>query len=167
MRIIKEALATVAIIVTGLASNAAAQEAYIGVASVVDGDTLAMHGKRLRLHRIDAPEAEQTCYEDGVPWRCGQRAAMALADKIARRTLQCTQTGGVSYSRPVVTCTLGDEDINQWMVSSGWALEWARYSGGRYQVSQTMAKDYLRGIWGSKFEYPWDWRHRRASGRAQ
>ncbi len=58
-----------------------------GVASVIDGDTIEVHGQRIRLHGIDAPESRQLCRLDGKPWQCGKDAANALADKIAHRPL--------------------------------------------------------------------------------
>jgi endonuclease YncB( thermonuclease family) len=33
----------------------------IGQASVIDGDTLEIHGMRIRLWGIDAPESSQLC----------------------------------------------------------------------------------------------------------
>jgi endonuclease YncB( thermonuclease family) len=33
----------------------------IGVASVIDGDTLEIHDRRIRLEGIDAPESAQLC----------------------------------------------------------------------------------------------------------
>ena len=64
-----------------------------GVASVIDGDTIEVHGQRIRLHGIDAPESRQSCRLDGKPWQCGKDAANALADKIARRPVTCEDLG--------------------------------------------------------------------------
>ena len=64
-----------------------------GTASVIDGDTLEIHGQRIRLHGIDAPESRQLCRLDGKPWQCGKDAANALAEKIARRPVTCEDLG--------------------------------------------------------------------------
>ena len=36
-----------------------------GIARVIDGDTLEIGGKRIRLHGIDAPERRQSCEDAG------------------------------------------------------------------------------------------------------
>ena len=65
-----------------IAVPAVAQSPVVGVASIIDGDTLEIHGKRIRLHGIDAPESGQFCEKDGKQYRCGQQSALALSDKI-------------------------------------------------------------------------------------
>ncbi len=58
---------------------AAAQDRLVGVASVIDGNTIEIHGQRIRLHGIDAPESGQHCMAAGRRWRYGQLAALARA----------------------------------------------------------------------------------------
>ncbi len=77
-----------------------------GTASVIDGDTIEVHGQRTRLHGIDAPESRQLCRLDGAPWQCGKDAANALADKINRRPVMCEDLGRDRYKRIIARCTV-------------------------------------------------------------
>jgi hypothetical protein len=52
----------------------------IGQASVIDGDTVEIHGTRVRVFGIDAPESSQLCRDDdSLPYRCGAKAANELS----------------------------------------------------------------------------------------
>ncbi len=128
-----------------------------GTASVIDGDTLEVHGQRIRLHGIDAPESRQLCRLDGKPWQCGKDAANALADKIARRPVTCEDLGRDRYKRIIARCTVADEDLEKWMVLQGWALAYRRYSLD-YVEEEAEAHAARRGIWASEFVKPWEWR---------
>jgi hypothetical protein len=93
---------------------------FNGVASVIDGDTIEIHGRRIRLEGIDAPERKQTCIRDGVPERCGQRAAFHLSDRIDGLVVSCEPTGTDRYERTLAICSAGGEDLNAMMVRDAW-----------------------------------------------
>ncbi len=128
-----------------------------GVASVIDGDTLEIHGQRIRFHGIDAPESRQLCRLDSKPWQCGKDAANALADKIARRPVTCEDLGRDRYKRIIAKCTVAGEDLEKWMVANGWALAYRRYSLD-YVDEEADAQAARRSIWAGEFVLPWEWR---------
>ena len=52
------------------------QAAVVGQAWIVDGDSLRLAGRSIRLDGIDAPEWDQTCLDaGGQTWRCGRAAS--------------------------------------------------------------------------------------------
>ncbi len=134
-----------------------------GVASVIDGDTLEIHGQRIRFHGIDAPESRQLCRLDGKPWMCGKDAANALAEKIARWPVTCEDLGRDKYDRIIAKCIVAGEDLEEWMVSQGWALAYRRYSLD-YVEQEADAQAARRGIWAGEFVKPWEWRRGKRLG---
>ena len=129
-----------------------------GVASVIDGDTVEIHGRRVRLHGIDAPESAQLCERPGGErWRCGQRAALALADHIGRVPITCRGRDTDRYDRVVAVCFKGSEDLNAWLVAQGWAMAYRRFSQD-YVTMEDRARASRNGIWSGRFVMPWDWR---------
>lgn len=136
-----------------------------GVASVVDGDTLELHGHRIRLHGIDAPESAQACRRrNGSAWRCGRDAAIALQDRIGRKTVACVRRGVDRYGRIVARCAVAGVDVGDWMVRNGWAVAYRRYSGA-YVEAEDEARNAARGIWNGSFDMPWDWRRTKQNRR--
>jgi len=140
-----------------------AGQAVAGIASVIDGDTIEIHGRRIRLWGIDAPESAQRCKIAGKPWRCGQKAALALWDQIKNQTVSCAHRDTDRYGRMVAVCTVGGRDIGGWLVSEGWAVDYTKYSRGAYAVRQGLARIRRQGMWQGEFDYPWEWRRRRRS----
>ena len=131
-----------------------------GRASVVDGDTIEIHGERIQLWGIDAVESGQRCRLNGKPWRCGRDAAFALDRFLDGVTVVCSPKDRDRYGRTVATCEAREIDVGRWMVLQGWALDYERYSKGEYAGAQAAAKEAKRGLWVGEFEPPWEWRRR-------
>src|SRR3954462_9631319 len=97
----------------------------IGQATVIDGDTLEIHGVRIRLWGIDAPESSQLCRgEDSLQYGCGAQAANDLDAFIARRPVNCVPVSLDPYGRTVATCSVAGRDLAEWLVQNGLALDW-------------------------------------------
>ena len=132
----------------------------LGTATVIDGDTIDIHGARLRLDAIDAPESSQLCLNAaGRQYRCGQKSAFALADMIGRSTVSCHPKGHDRYRRIIAVCFKGDTNLNAWMVAQGWAVAFRKY-GIDYIAQEDEARIASRGMWAGSFDMPWNWRAR-------
>lgn len=125
---------------------------------VIDGDGFQFGAEKIRLWGIDAPELRQECSKDGLRYPCGKIARDNLETLLAGQSVECVAQNRDRYGRTVAICTAGGEDVAGWMVSHGWALDWPRYSGGRYSVQQDKAEDARRGLWAGFFSVPWEWR---------
>jgi endonuclease YncB( thermonuclease family) len=153
-------LRAVAIMVLLLACRAEVSPLLVCVASVIDGDTIEIHGQRIRLYGIDSPESSQLCVRPtGERWRCGQQASFALADRIGRATVRCDTRDMDRYGRILAVCFKDSEDLNRWMVGNGWAVAYRRYSVD-YVADEDTARQKRINIWSCDFDMPWDWRAR-------
>jgi len=137
--------------------EASATEGLVGRVSVVDGDTLEMHGNRIRLHGIDAPESGQSCTdEENKTYRCGQLSANRMASYVSGKAVYCEILDKDRYGRLIAACSVNDVDVNQLLVSEGWALAYRQYSRD-YVSAEENAKKLGLGIWQGKFVEPWNW----------
>lgn len=151
-------LLTIVLVAAASFPQPASAQDIVGRASVIDGDTIEIHGTRIRLFAIDAVEASQTCTTfQGQRWPCGREAAFALADHLAGRTVNCKPLDTDRYGRIVARCFVGDQDIAAWSVTNGWAMAWARYSI-EYMGVQRRAVSSRRGIWSGSFDDPQSFR---------
>ncbi|MFO1097839.1 MAG: thermonuclease family protein [Xanthobacteraceae bacterium] len=158
MTMARRALVFAFLLVFSVIGPASAQDLIVGVASVIDGDTIEIHDHRIRLFGIDAPESSQLCVRTtGERWRCGQQASFALADRIGRAPVSCQPRDLDRYGRVVAVCFKGNEDLNRWMVASGWAVAYKQYSLD-YVADEVGARRSRINIRSGEFEMPRDWR---------
>lgn len=147
---------------TGGANSAAgapeASRLVEGTARVIDGDTLDVHGVRIRLHGIDAPERNQTCHlASGRAWACGSDATAKMRALAGGKHVSCEVRDRDRYGRFVSICRVNGTDIESAMVRAGLALAYRQYSRA-YVGDEAYAKQHKTGMWAGTFEPPWDWR---------
>lgn len=149
-----------------VAACAPAPPTVMGRASVIDGDTLEIHGQRIRLWGVDAPEARQPCNDaGGVAYACGRLAANRLDQRLQNRTVSCFERDTDRYGRMVARCETDGEDVGAWLVRQGLAVRYARYSGAAYLVEEVAARRDKAGVWAGTFTNPEDWRRERRGGK--
>ena len=120
---------------------------------VVDGDSLFIGEREIRLSGIDAPEYHQSCLDaDGEAYPCGQKSREALKSMI-NNSLECREVARDRYHRSVSVCFVDGEDINRQMAAQGWAVAYDRYTKD-YVAAEREARRAKKGIWAGKFMRP-------------
>lgn len=141
-----------------------ARSPVIGIAHVLDGDTIDISGQRIRLEGIDAPEGGQRCNRRVIgEWSCGTAATYALIGLVQGRAVSCDDRGTDKYSRMLAICFVDGRDINAEMVRLGLAWAYVKYSTA-YVAVETEAREAKRGVWAAATMPPWEFRARQ-SGR--
>jgi endonuclease YncB( thermonuclease family) len=140
---------------------AMAQAADItGVPKIREGDQIVIGSSRIRLAGIDAPSVDQLCLNTkGERWTCGVAARDELIKHAENKPWSCHVNRVDRRGRSVAKCEVDGEDIQKWMVTSGWALSYARFSHD-YDADEKAARDAKAGMWQGAFIAPWDWRVR-------
>ena len=105
------------------------QRTVSGTCYVIDGDTLVIDRLLIRLSGIDAPELDQ-------PY--GKNAKWALITLCRGQVVTAVCDGTSTHDREVATCYLPDgRDLSEEMVKLGMALDWRKFSGGKYRRFET------------------------------
>tara|TARA_B110000211_G_scaffold9162_1_gene9774 strand:+ start:227 stop:697 length:471 start_codon:yes stop_codon:yes gene_type:complete len=129
-----------------------------GFPVIIDGDTIKISNNKIRLHGIDAPEKNQKCTKKLKEYNCGAAATEALTEKIGKNDVKCfTQRDKDRYKRLIGVCFVERENLNRWMVRSGYAVAYRRYSKD-YVLDEEFAKINRLGLWSGTFLNPEKWR---------
>lgn len=121
---------------------------------IVDGDSLEMDGKSIRLIYIDAPEYKQTCFDvHGFEYNCGSVSTKALKEIISDKEVRCNSLGVDIYKRDLSECFVDDININIEMLKQGFAVSY--YTDKEEYISmEEYAKEKKLGLWQGKFMRP-------------
>jgi succinoglycan biosynthesis protein ExoI len=149
-------LVGVALSATPLAAKQEHNRTLIGTASVSDGDTIVINDIRIRINGVDAPERGQRCQQSrNRSHPCAKEAAIALDEFLARsRPTKCALLYK-DHERWVADCFRHDgKDVGEWLVANGHALDWPKFSKGKFAKFQMQARRKHLGIWQGHFELP-------------
>ena len=131
-----------------------------GVPKIHDGDQVVIGSARIRLRGIDAPALDQLCLNNaGERWTCGVAARDELIHHTDKKSWTCHVERTDRRGRNVAKCEVDGEDIQKWLVASGWALAYVRFSHD-YEADEKAAREAKAGMWQGAFIAPWDWRVR-------
>lgn len=140
-----------------------AQSAEVkGPAAVVDGDTLEVGGRQIRLLGIDSFEgAQKLPLSTGGTDFVGRGAAMMLRSLITTANITC-KLSDVSDRRglPLATCYSNEVNLAREMVASGISFA-ARTHQSPYLEIEARARADKKGFWRDTIETPWKFRDRR------
>ena len=132
-------------------------QSIIGKAKVVDGDTIHIGKKKIRLHGIDAPEKNQKCLYNNQEWECGKESTFALKKLINKQLVNCKTSKIDRYNRFIAICFANENNLNKIMVKKGWAIAY-RYYSLDFVLEEESARLKKVGIWRGEFEDPYEFR---------
>lgn len=131
-----------------------------GTAKIRNGDRIQIGNAHIRLGGIDAPAVDQLCLNTkGERWTCGVAARDALVRHTANQNWTCHVLRTDHRGLAVAHCQVNGEDIQKWLVRSGWALAYVKFSRD-YVADEKAAREAKAGMWQGAFIAPWDWRVR-------
>ena len=125
---------------------------------VLNGDTLTMSGRLIKLFGIAAPDISQTCADaSGRGYKCGHQAVSWLSGWLAENIVKCHILKEDERGNLLGVCLLGAYDIGAALVNAGWAVADERQTK-IYLPYQEQAIVNKRGLWQGTFYMPWDWK---------
>jgi endonuclease YncB( thermonuclease family) len=131
-----------------------------GIPKIREGDQIQIGTSRIRLGGIDAPSVDQLCLNtNGERWTCGVAARDELIKHVENKPWTCHVRQPDRRGRIIARCDVDGEDIQKWLVKSGWAMSYARVSHD-YDADEKTAREAKAGMWQGAFIAPWDWRVR-------
>lgn len=114
--------------------------------AVVDGATLRLQDRVVRLLGVEPPMPGATCTaSNGTEFDCGVAATNALAALVREQPVACRTRGQDDLGRPYGECEASGTDLNRAQVAAGWAR--ADKAVPALQSAEAQARAERRGLW--------------------
>ena len=133
---------------------------FSGNTFVLDGDSLRVGGKEVRLYGIDAPEYNQTCFDaKKKEYPCGQKSREFLINLAGGKQVECAYFDMDKYDRYLSKCSVGKASINEELIKSGMAVIYSfTEADEKMEKLEAEAKKNKLGVWQGAFQLPKDYR---------
>lgn len=149
------------------------------VVKVSDGDTINVQDSlgtkvKVRLYGIDAPEIEKTNRKTGQVSKQGQpygeESFQALNSKVYRENVKLDVMDIDKYKRLVCIVWLNGRNVNQELITEGYAWAYRKYLDRPYASEYIQAEGRARGkklgLWQQHNpDPPWEFRKRTKQGK--
>lgn len=133
---------------------------FSGKTSVIDGDSIKVGRNEVRLFGLDAPEYNQTCFDEkNKEYACGQVSRDFLIELAQKRNVQCIYAERDKYDRFLSKCFVDGISINEELVKNGMAVIYNfTESDDKMDALEESAKKQKLGIWRGAFQLPKEYR---------
>lgn len=102
-------------------------------------------GLTVTVAGIDVVGVDETCSAGGADWACGIRARTAFRSFLRGRAIFCELPPDQAPGPVSTNCTIGKQDVGNWLVANGWARPAA---AGPYVEAGEKARSGGKGIFG-------------------
>ncbi len=138
------------------------RQKFSGIASAIDGDSIKIGSKEIRLFGLDAPEYNQKCFDEkNEAYDCGLVSSEFLRKLVDGKKLACFYSSKDVYSRFLARCFIGKISINEEIVKNGMAVVYDLNEADEKMLElEAQAKEHKLGLWRGPFQLPKDYRKR-------
>jgi endonuclease YncB( thermonuclease family) len=124
-------------------------DALPGQAAVVDGGTLVLRNRVVRLLGVEPPPRGMLCRTTkGADIDCAAAAARALAALVWDVPVACEVHGRDEMGRPYAVCAAGGTDLSRALVAAGWVR--ANDALATLKRVEDQARAGHRGLWAGR-----------------
>lgn len=111
---------------------------------VLAAGAIKVQRREVRFAGIDAPAFDERCGEGADAWPCGRMARAALRGFIRGRAVECEVPAGAEDIPDPAYCSVGGDDIAEWLVAQGWA----KPQDATFEAEADRAREEKLGLWG-------------------